>query len=65
MGYTIFTLNFRDGSKQAYLTGNAVDFITYPNGLGPNDIDNVEAHVGRMAAKGTCPDYTWCLFRYS
>ena len=62
MGYTIFTLNFADGLKQAYLTGNAVDFITYPNSHGPNDIVKVEPHVGRMAPKVTSPDYIWCLF---
>src|SRR5258706_7386068 len=27
MGYTIFTVVFSDGSRQAYGTGNAVDFI--------------------------------------
>ncbi len=32
MGYTIFTVVFADGSRQAYSTGNAVDFIFYPRG---------------------------------
>jgi hypothetical protein len=27
MGYTVFTVVFRDGSRQAYVTGGAVDFI--------------------------------------
>jgi hypothetical protein len=32
MGYTIFVVEFGDGTHAAYGTGNAVDFITYPPG---------------------------------
>ena len=32
MGNTIFTVVFSDGSRQAYVAGNAVDFIRYPEG---------------------------------
>src|SRR5262245_28753582 len=30
MGYMVFTVEFKDGTRQAYLTGNAVDFIGPP-----------------------------------
>jgi hypothetical protein len=39
--HTIFTVVFADGSRQAYGTGNAVDFIRYPEGKGENDVIDV------------------------
>jgi hypothetical protein len=41
MGYTIFRVVFADGSRQAYGTGNAVDFIRYPDGKGQSDVVDV------------------------
>jgi hypothetical protein len=60
MGYTIFTVVFSDGSRQAYGTGNAVDFIRYPKG--PSDVSDVLPHEGRKANPVPAPKYYWCLF---
>jgi hypothetical protein len=63
MGYSIFTLVFRDGSRQAYGSGNAVDFIEYPTGLKATDIVDVIPHEGREnRSRKTPPEYYWCLF---
>jgi hypothetical protein len=62
MGYTIFTVVFADGSRQAYGTGNAVDFIRYPEGKGQSDVIDVVPHEGRSAEPVGSPDYYWCLF---
>jgi hypothetical protein len=62
MGYTIFTVVFTDGSRQAYGTGNAVDFIRYPEGKGPSDVADVLPHEGRNAEPISAPLYYWCLF---
>lgn len=62
MGYTIFTVVFADGSRQAYGTGNAVDFIRYPAGKGQSDVVDVLPHEGRNAEPVSCPEYYWCLF---
>lgn len=62
MGYTIFTVEFTDGSRQAYGTGNAVDFIRYPEGKGQSDVVEVLPHEGRNAEPVSCPEYYWCLF---
>jgi hypothetical protein len=62
MGYTIFTVVFSDGSRQAYVTGNAVDFIRYPEGMGPADVARVIPHEGREAATIEAPQYHWCLY---
>jgi hypothetical protein len=62
MGYTIFTVVFADGSRQAYSCGNAVDFIRYPEGAGPKDVVDVLPHEGRNAEPVRCPEYYWCLF---
>jgi hypothetical protein len=63
MGYTIFTVVFADGEKQACVTGNAVDFIHYPAGKTANDVVAVIPHEGRRddsLVKG--PRYYWCLY---
>jgi hypothetical protein len=63
MGYTIFTIVFRDGYRQACVTGNAVDFIRYPPGLGPEDVVAVLPHVGRRDDSPVrSPHWTWCLY---
>ena len=62
MGYTIFTVVFADGSRQAYGCGNAVDFIRYPEGKFHSDVVDVLPHEGRGAEPVSCPEYYWCLF---
>jgi hypothetical protein len=63
MGYCVFTLLFNDGSRHAYVTGNAVDFIQYPNGKSSGDIKRVLPHEGRdKADENSHFDYYWCLY---
>jgi hypothetical protein len=63
MGYAIFTIVFRDGTKQAYVSGNAVDFISYPSGQSAGSIAQVLLHQGRAdTALTDHSPYCWCLF---
>jgi hypothetical protein len=62
MGYTVFTVEFRDGRRQAYVTGNAVDFIDPPPGVRAADAVRVRTHEGRQGAKHPSVDYYWCLY---
>jgi hypothetical protein len=62
MGYQIFTLAFSDGTEQAYVTGNAVDFIEYPEGKGPSDVVGVLPHLGRDRNPRPSPKFHWCLY---
>lgn len=63
MGYTIFTVRFQDGTSVAIGTGNAIDFINYPEGQSPDTIASVLPHVGRADPHILkAPEYTWCLF---
>jgi len=62
MGYTIFTVNFRDGTQQAFGTGNAIDFVDYPPDQSKETVVGVIPHVVRNdAARRSAPDYCWCL----
>ena len=63
MGYCIFTVKFSDGSRQAYVTGNAVDFITPPSGLTASAAKKVYPHKGREASLQQGPDYYLCLYQ--
>jgi hypothetical protein len=63
MGYSIFTVEFADGSREAYVTGNAVDFITAPEGLRASDARKVFPHKGRDASPRRGADYSWCLYQ--
>ena len=62
MGYTVFTVEFSDGRRQAYVAGNAVDFIAAPPGLWAADAVRVRPHEGREAAPLPAVDYHWCLY---
>jgi hypothetical protein len=63
MGYTIFTVRFRDGSSIVVATGNAVDFIDYPEGQSPETVVGVLPHVGRNDPHlRSGPEYWWCLY---
>ena len=65
MGYTIFTVLFSDGERQACITGNAVDFIRYPDGKRPEDMIAVLPHEGRNAQPVGAPHWYWCLYSRS
>ena len=62
MGYTIFTVGFSDGTKQACAAGNAIDFIHYPENNGPKDVVSVKPHVGRDRNPLPGPAYFWCIY---
>ena len=63
MGYTVFTVVFKDGSTLATHTGNAVDFINYPEGQGPHTVKKVIPHRGRDdPSLSAGPNYHWCLY---
>jgi hypothetical protein len=62
MGYMVFTVEFRDGTRHAYLTGSAVDFIDPPAGLCASDAVRVYPHEGREAKKQPSVEYYWCLY---
>ncbi|MEO1137124.1 MAG: hypothetical protein AAFW68_11050 [Pseudomonadota bacterium] len=62
MGYSIFTVCFANGHEEAYGTGNAIDFISYPQGLGPGDVVGVKPHIGRLQIRKKAIEYSWCLF---
>ena len=63
MGYTIFTVVFADGLRQACVTGNAVDFIRYPHDKGPKDVVAVIPHEGRRDdSLVQSPEWYWCLY---
>ena len=61
MGYTVFTVRFKDGTEQAYAAGNVVDFISFPAGQTSADIVEVLPHGGRDRAVANNIPYFWCL----
>jgi hypothetical protein len=63
MGVHVFTVLFADGSKQAYRSGSAIDFVTYPNGKTAKDIVGVMPHEGRGDTSARdCLNWYWCLY---
>lgn len=65
MGYSIFTVVFVDGSRQACVAGGAIDFISYPFGKGPSDVVDILPGEGRDAQPIKGPRYYWCLYSES
>jgi hypothetical protein len=65
MGYCVFTVKFSGGSSRAYVTGNAVDFITPPEGLTASAAKKVFPHKGREDSPLKGPDYYWCIYQES
>jgi tRNA nucleotidyltransferase (CCA-adding enzyme) len=47
MGYAIFTVVMRDGTRLPFLTGSMVDFPNWPEGVHPLDVIDVLPHEGR------------------
>ena len=63
MGIHVFTVLFADGSKQAYRSGSAVDFLPYPEGKGQKDVVGVMPHEGRSDPLARdCLKWYWCLY---
>ena len=62
MGYMVFTVVFKDGTHEAYVSGNAVDFIAYPVGKSGKDVRSVIPHRGSDAPLVDHSPYHWCLY---
>ena len=62
MGYCIFTLSFTDGTRQAYCTGNLVDFPELPEGKSVDDVVALRPNEGRGEQILGSRSYYWCLF---
>lgn len=62
MGYTVFTVEFANGFRRAYVTGNAVDFIDPPPGMHVHDACRVFPHQGREQAHQVAIQYAWCIY---
>jgi len=62
MGGCLFRLVLRDGSHLDCLTGNAVDFVAWPPGIGPQDVVDLVPHEGRMSQHIEQPRYAWALY---
>jgi hypothetical protein len=67
MGYYAFRVLFRDGTWRDYLTGDAVDFIGYPDGKSQNDVVDVrplttEERKSKTPQTYSGPGHLWCLF---
>ncbi len=62
MGYVLFEVSYRGGSRSAHLSGNAVDFIQLPDGKVIDDVMDVHPHAGRESQiRMAAPEYYWCL----
>ena len=69
MGYFIYTLVMKDGSRLPFATGDAVDFPNWPPGALPGDVVDVLPGEGRDAFADHRPGptqsgaaYAWCLY---
>ena len=63
MGYCVFTVEFSDHTTKVFITGNAVDFISYPLGQTQENVIDVHPHKGRANTKtDSGPDYYWCIY---
>lgn len=63
MGYCLFKLIVDNGQTIDVCTGNAVDFVSLPNGLTTNNIKDVLPHQASRKNFVNGPDYYWCLFK--
>ncbi len=63
MGGCDFTLMFSDNTKQAYITGNAVDFLELPSGKSMTDVIDVFQDRS-LHSENYLQDlqFFWCLF---
>lgn len=62
MGFCIFTLCFADGARQAYYTGNLVDFPELPEGKSIGDVVALRPNQRRDEKTLSARPYYWCLF---
>lgn len=63
LGYYIFTIIFHDGTQQTCISGSTLDFVQYPLGKGPKDVQEVIPYEGRKApGMVKSPPCFWCLY---
>jgi hypothetical protein len=61
MGYFRFVLEFHGGTAQAYVTGNAVDFVPYPAEYHAMDVVRALPHAsGEAGSYLEGLSYMWC-----
>ena len=70
MGYCAFSVDLRDGRRLFFITGNAMDFPCWPNGVSPADVVAVHAHDRHPDHRRRNPradessaSYAWSPFR--
>jgi hypothetical protein len=60
-GCYLFTLVFSRWRRSRYMVGGFVDFLFYPSGRGPSDIQ--KAVLGNGARRATAvPKFKWCVY---
>jgi hypothetical protein len=62
MGYCIFTLQFADGTRQAYCTRNLIDFPELPTHRSVGDVVALRPNEGRAEHCLGTREHYWCLF---
>lgn len=62
MGGTVFSIVTRDGRKVHGVTGNAVDFLIYPPGIGPSDVVDVLHGKSEGNEQFASAHFQWCLY---
>jgi hypothetical protein len=63
MGYCLFKILFDNGLTTDVCTGNAVDFVPFPNGLTTQNIKDVLPHQASRKNFVNGLEYYWCLFK--
>ena len=63
MGYSLHKLILDNGQTIDICTGNAVDFVSLPNGLTVKNIKDVLPHQASRKNFMKGPEYYWCLFK--
>jgi len=62
MGYVVFEIEYRNGSRSGHASGNAVDFVRLADGKTTADVVAVHPHEGRNRQLLEAPEYSWCLY---
>jgi hypothetical protein len=72
MGYCAFSVEFKNGQRLYFVTGNAIDFPNWPDGASPMDIVRVRPHDRCPEHRGRLPlphemnaEYSWAPYRQS
>lgn len=63
MGYFLYKLILDNGQTIDVCVGNAVDFVSLPNGLSTKNIKDVLPHKASRKNYVAGPEYYWCLYK--